>query len=175
MVMSITVAGLLLAATVHAADGEACRAMLQRTDGSPVRLVEDAGTPVVVFYEDRWSTALNQDLKDDLYARGKANGMLEQVRIVAVANIQQYDFFPARGIATAFIRGVESRVGVPILLDVRGTLSSPPMSLPADGGTVVLLDAGCRETFRYSGKLGSAERERFFAALEAAMGQPAGG
>lgn len=147
----------------------ACATLLERTDGTTAPLVEATGKPVVIFYEDRWSTAVNQRLKDELYARGRASGRLDRVRIVPVANIRRYDFFPARGIATAFIRAVESRVGVPILLDVRGQLSAPPLALPAEGASVVLLDAACTERFRHTGPLGAADRERFFSVLEAVL------
>lgn len=163
------------AAAQAAADVAPCGVALERTDGSSTPLLHEPGQPAVVFYEDRWSTSLNQELKDALYARGKAEGLLDEVRVVAVANIQQYDFFPARGIATAFIRGVEAKAGIPILLDVHGTLSSPPWTLPADGGTVLLVDRGCRERFRHTGKLASDDTQRFFAALEQVVRAPAGG
>lgn len=152
----------------------ACATLLERTDGRPVPLVETTGKPVVIFYEDRWSTGVNQHLKDELYARGRDSGRLDRVGIVAVANIRQYDFFPARGIATAFIRAVETRVGVPILLDVKGRLSAPPLALPPEGASVVLLDATCRERFRHTGPLDAAARERFFSVLESALREAEG-
>ena len=169
-----TLFALLIAALVtaaSAADTVDCDTRLERTDGTTTPVITDRARPAVVFYEDRASTGTNQELKDALYARGKAEGLLDDVRIVAVANLKQYDFFPARGIATTFIRGVEATVGIPILLDLRGALATAPWSLPPDGGTVVILDRACRETFRHTGTLGPADTDRFFAALEVAVGR----
>ena len=164
---------LLLAAAAGRAHG-ACDTTVTRTDGSTAPLAAP-GKPAVVFYEDRASTHVNDALKQALYERGRRDGLLDAVRIVAVANIQAYDFFPARDIAVTFIRGAERAAGVPILIDLRGVLSSPPWTLPRVGASVLVLDAGCREVWRKSGALDAADRDAVFARLAALLGRPAPG
>jgi len=160
----------VMAVFVHAQSDSGCHTMLERTDGSRAPLVAEDGKPAVVFYEDRWSTAVNQQLKDELYSRGRTSGRLDRLHVVAVANIQHYNFFPARSIATAFIRAAETRAGIPILLDVDGMLSAPPWNLPRDGASVLVLDATGQEVFRHTGALDPEARERFFALLERLLG-----
>jgi hypothetical protein len=148
---------LLLAATLPAHG--ACDTRLERTDGTPAPLVAAPDKPAAIFYEDRGSTGTNQALKDAIYQRGRAEGLLEAASIVAVANIQAYDFFPAKDFALAFIRAAEQRAGVPILIDAAGTMSRAPWNLPATGSTVVLLDRDCREVSRHTGALDAAARD----------------
>jgi hypothetical protein len=143
---------------------------LTGTDGHPVRLERYLGKPAVVFYEDRGSTGQNQAVKDVLFARGRRDGLLDAVSVVAVANIAAYNFFPARDIATAFIRRLERAAGIPIVLDVDGTLLAPPWNLPGDASTVLLLDASGRVVWRHSGRLAPDEVERLLTALQGMAG-----
>lgn len=103
----------------------------------------------------------NQALKDALFPRGgRRDGLLDAAAVIAVANIAAYDFFPARDIATAFIRRLEAAAGIPILLDLRGTLLAAPWHLPDDTSTVLVLDRDLRIVSRHSGALSATERER---------------
>lgn len=146
---------LLGTALARAADDAAPRdAELERTDGSTVAMRTYRGKPAVLFYEDRHSTELNADVKQALLEQGRAAGRTDAVHVVAIANIQAYDFFPAKDFAVAFIRRLEGTIGIPILLDARGVLSEPPWNLPDAGGTVVLLDAEGRVVWKHSGALG---------------------
>jgi hypothetical protein len=154
--------GLLL---VTLAVSAAPAATLRRSDGTPAELVV-GGRPTILFYEDRASHAWNQPLKDALFARGRARGMVDRVRIIAVANIAAYDFFPAREIAMRYIGRLEAQVGVPILLDVDGVLTRPPWNLPADGAAVVVLDARGEPVFARRGRLSPDDVEATLAALE---------
>jgi predicted transcriptional regulator len=71
-----------------------------------------------------------------------------------------YNFFPARDIATAFIKRAEAKAGIPILLDVDGTFMAPPWDLPGDTSTVLLLDRAGRIVWKHSGKLFPDQTER---------------
>ncbi|WP_422652959.1 TIGR01777 family oxidoreductase [Archangium sp.] len=57
-------------------------------------------------------------------------GLLEAARVVAVTNLESFDFFPARGIALSHVRGEEKKRGIPILVDLKGTLGNAPWKLP---------------------------------------------
>ncbi len=146
---------LLLACTaVGAVDAPALTSVtLTGTDGRSAPLARYRGKPAIVFYEDRGSTSLNQAVKDALIARARRDDLLDAAAVVAVANIAAYDFFPARGIATAFIRRAEAAAGIPILLDVDGTLTGSPWLLPGDTSTILLLDRTGHVVWKHSGPL----------------------
>ncbi|MBF5042991.1 MULTISPECIES: hypothetical protein [Myxococcaceae] len=149
-------------------------ARLQRSDGQPVQLSRWRGRPVVLIYEDRHSVQLNQPLKEALFERGRASGALDAVALVAVANLESFNFFPARGIALSFVRDAEKKAGVPIFVDLQGALGEAPWGLPDRTSSVLLLDRQGAEVFRASGALSAADTERFFAVLGALVGRDLG-
>jgi len=140
-------------------------ARLESAYGHPVELAETRGQPVILFFEDRDSLGLNQGLKDDLFQRGQEKDLLRSVRVVAVANLQPFNFFPARQIALAFVRDAQGKVNLPIWVDWQAVLSRAPWNLPPRSSSVVLLDAQGRVVFQRTGRLSQDERNQFFDAL----------
>ncbi|MFP2909611.1 hypothetical protein ACLESD_32115 [Pyxidicoccus sp. 3LFB2] len=128
------------------------------------------GKPVILFYEDKDSTTLNSSLKETLFARGKERGLLDSASVVAVANLQKFDFFPARQIALSYVRDEEKKVGVPILVDLDGTLGNAPWKLPTKTSNVLLLDATGALVFQHSGRMKPEEEAAFFVALSQLIG-----
>lgn len=139
---------------------------LERTDGTTVGLATYQGKPSVLFYEDRASTSLNQSVKDAVWARAKRDGLETAANVIAVANIQAYDFFPARTFAVTFISQLEKRIGIPILLDLRGVLTAAPWNLPGDTGSVLLLDANGMIVSQQSGALTKSDTDKLLGTLE---------
>jgi hypothetical protein len=164
-----TIAVLLLAAVARA---EYPEAPLRSTDGTTVAWARFRGKPAVVFYEDRGSTALNARAKDALFARGRARGLLAAVNVVAIANIQAYDFTPARQIATAFIRRAERQAGIPIYLDLDGVCTRAPWKLPATSSTVMVLDPAGEQVFAHTGVLSDDDIARMLETLEHLTARP---
>jgi hypothetical protein len=156
----------VLSAGVSAGDGPMEVAGLERASGGPARLSALRGTPVILFYEDRHSFELNQGLKDELYLRGQERGLLDAVRVVGVANLAPFDFFPAKPIALGFVRDAQAKVGIPLWVDWKGTLGGAPWGLPLKTSSVVVLDRDGVVVFARSGKLGDAEQEELFRALD---------
>jgi hypothetical protein len=150
----------------RAAAGAVPEASLRQTDGTPVSLATLRGRPAILFYEDRGSHAWNAGLKEALFARGRARGLLDRVQVIAVANVAAFDFFPAREIALGFIRRLEAQAGIRILIDLDGTLARPPWSLPAEGAAVVVLDARGNPVLERHGRLPPADVETVLATLE---------
>jgi hypothetical protein len=142
-------------------------AALVTTDGRLATLSGDG--PAVVFYEDRASTGINAHVKAALADHADDDTLRRAVRVVPVANIARYDFPPAREIALAFLRRLERRVHVPILVDLDGTLTAPPWKLPDDTSSVVVLDAGGTPVWRRSGRLSDADVDALFATLAALL------
>jgi hypothetical protein len=156
----VAMAAMLHASTILAAPD----AMLWSTDGTPAALAL-GGTPAVLFYEDRGSHDWNQPLKDAMFQRGREQGLLGRVRVVAVANVAMFDFFPAREIAMRYLRRLEGQVGVPILLDLRGVLAREPWNLPSDGAAVVIFDRRGEPVLERRGRLSPADVDATIAAL----------
>ena len=161
-------AAVLLALAVGSlpAQAEYPDVVLRSTAGERVMLSRFRGKPVIAFYEDRASTTLNEPVKKTLFERGKARGLLSVAHVVAVANIREWNLTPARQIAIAFIRRAEQEAGVPIYLDVDGTLSRPPLDLPATSSTVLVLDAEGRKAFERTGRLSDADTQHLLSTVE---------
>jgi hypothetical protein len=149
-------------------------ATLKDASGEQAALSKWRGKPIILFYEDKDSTTLNLALKEELFEVGKARGLLEAASVVAVANLKPYNFFPARQIALSYVRDEEKKVGVPILVDLEGTLGNAPWSLPTKTSTVMLMDASGAVVYRYSGRLGEPEKKAFFTTLSQLIGMDLG-
>ncbi|MBJ6761511.1 hypothetical protein JGU66_12105 [Myxococcaceae bacterium JPH2] len=149
-------------------------ATLRGSSGAEVKLSRWRGKPVILFYEDRDSTTLNAALKEELFAKGREHGLLSAAWVVAVANLQRYDFFPARQIALSYVRDEEKKVGIPILVDLDGTLGRAPWELPTKTSNVLLLDATGAVVFQHAGRMKPEERAAFFVQLGTLVGQDLG-
>lgn len=177
--MTTWIAGVLAAALLAASPSLATEtqagpmdATLRGSDGKEVALSRWRGKPVILFYEDRHSTTLNSAFKEALFQRGKAQGLLEAAWVVAVANLESFDFFPARGIALSYVRDEEKKWGIPILVDLKGTLGEAPWNLPTKTSSVLLLDGNGQVVLSYSGPMSDKDMETFFHTLGALLGRP---
>ncbi len=159
----------------HSPPASPLDATLHSSDGAQAPLSKWRGKPVILFYEDKDSTRLNLALKEELFERGKKHGLLEAAWVVAVANLEKFNFFPAKQIALSYVKDEEKKVGVTILVDLEGTLGGPPWALPKKTSTVMLLDAAGGVIYKYSGRLDEAERKTFFATLSQLLGVDLGG
>lgn len=146
-------------------------ALLRGSDGDRVQLSRWRGRPVILFYEDRHSLKVNQPLKDALFTRGRSAGVLRAAAVLAVANLKSFNFFPARGIALSYVRDAERKAGIPILVDLEGTLTKRGWDLPGKTSSVLVLDPRGAEVFRASGPLTPPETQRFFAVLGNLLGR----
>ena len=176
--MTARIAGMLTAALLATSPSLATApqvgpmdATLRGSNGKEVALSRWRGKPVILFYEDRHSTTLNSPLKDALFSRGKELGLLEAAFVVAVANLESYDFFPARGIALSHVRAEEKKWGIPILVDLKGTLGAAPWNLPTKTSSVLLLDGNGTLVYRYSGRMKEEDQGTFFQALGTLLGR----
>lgn len=155
--------GLWVVALFAMADrGVVLDAPVVTSSGEKAMLALQWGKPTVLFYEDRFSTKLNQTLKDGLFKRGVELGLIGRVSVVAVANLEGLDWFPARGFALGAVRDAEKEAGIPVYVDWSGVLARAPWRLPAKNASVVVLDARGQVTWEASGALGPSQREEVF-------------
>jgi hypothetical protein len=176
--MTTRIAGMLTAALLAAspllATGHQVGPMdatLRSSNGKEVALSRWRGKPVILFYEDRHSTTLNSSLKEALFSRGQELGLLDAAFVVAVANLESFDFFPARGIALSHVRDEEKKWGIPILVDLKGTLGKAPWNLPTKTSSVLLLDGNGTLVYRYSGRMKDEDQKTFFQTLGTLLGR----
>jgi hypothetical protein len=128
-------------------------ATVETTRGGAVKLSSLWGKPVVVFYEDKDGTGQNQSLKDELEAQGRARGLTRSVRVVAVASVEGYDWFPAKNFVVSAVKDAESQSGIPVYLDWQGALKRKPWGLTGRGSTVLVLDGAGTLFFSRNGAL----------------------
>ncbi len=140
-------------------------ATVETTNGSAVRLKAPWGKPVVVFYEDRDGTGQNQRLKDELEAQGKKRQLTQQVRVVAVADVVGYDWFPAKNFVLGSVKSAEEASGIPVYLDWGGELKRKPWGLTGKGSTVLVLDEAGTLLFSRNGALTDEEISQVVALL----------
>lgn len=164
---ALLVLWVLLAGVSWAGDADPwLDAQLTASSGGLPTRAELRGRLLVVFYEDRDSTAQNQALKDELGRLREMRGWRTAVAVLAVANLRDWNWPPARDLARNAVRQQELRAGLPIYIDFQGALSAPPWRLPGRGSSVMLLDEAGSVRFVASGSLGKAERDRLYALLD---------
>ncbi|EAU68785.1 hypothetical protein STIAU_8495 [Stigmatella aurantiaca DW4/3-1] len=145
-------------------------ARLRTSEGTPVQLSRWRGKPVILFYEDKDSVNLNAKLKERLFELARERGLKDSAWVIAVANLEKFNFFPARQIALSYVKDEEKKAGVPILVDLEGTLGAEPWKLPMKTSTVMLLDAEGILLYRYSGRMAEKDMELFIALLARLVG-----
>ena len=145
--------------------GQPLDATVETTRGGAVQLASLWGKPVVVFYEDKDGTSQNQSLKDELESQGRKRGLTRSVRVVAVASVEGYDWFPVKGIVVSAVKDAEVQSGIPVYLDWRGALKRKPWGLTGKGSTVLVLDGTGALLFSKNGPLSHEEISQVVALL----------
>ncbi len=130
---------------------------VETTRGSAVRLSALWGRPAVLFYEDKDGAAQNQPLKEELAAQGHARGLASAVNVIAVANVEGFDWFPAKSFVVSTVREAEEASGIPVYLDFHGALKLKPWALTGKGSTVAVVDQNGSLVFARNGPLSREE------------------
>lgn len=142
---------------------------LEGTSGKTRTLADYAGKVVVLIYEDRDSASQNVVLKRELAARAHS-AQAQDVRLLPVADLHSFDFWPARGFARKAVVEAAGKAGVEILMDWQGS-AARVLNLVPKQSQVLIFNASGSVVFRGAGSLTDAERTQFFAALDAAVGR----
>ncbi len=124
--------------------------------------------PLLVVYEDKESSSQNQPFKDELSKIAKGPGA-RNVVLAAVADLQGYDYWPARGFVKDAIRSQSRQIGADIYCDWSGALRTT-LGLAKGQSTVLLYDVGGRVVFAHQGRMDAATRERALALLSSLAG-----
>jgi hypothetical protein len=127
------------------------------------------GQPVLVVYEDKDSSKLNAALKRELDELMKSQPRLRKVRVVAVADVSEYDFWPAKGAVKDAIRDEQKKANTTIYLDWSADFRSK-LALDRATSNVVLFDGEGRFVFARSGALAPADRKALVEAMQSLAG-----
>jgi hypothetical protein len=156
----------LTAGVVPATEGSSMNATLETSQGNAATLLALVTKPTVLFYEDRDSTTLNQHVKDALFEKGKTSGKLDAIAVIAIANVKDWNWFPARNFVLKAVRDLEAKFHIPIYLDFTGGMTLPPWSLPGKTSTVVVMTSKAQPIVQFKGRLSDDDEAKLFAMLE---------
>ncbi len=124
------------------------------------------GKPTLVLYEDKESAKVNVALKDDLAKLAGGGRYRSSVVLVPVADVQQYDFWPARGFVKDAIKDESKKIGATIYCDWDGSFRRA-VKLARNTSSVLLYGKDGRVLFAWEGHVPREERERLLAMLRA--------
>lgn len=172
-----------LVVTLAAVAGQAS-ALVQAGTLRPAAQVVDAddrsldlrsinGKPVLVLYEDQSSSKLNEDFKADLSRLAKGDRYRTAVALVPVADVQAYDFWPARGFVKDAIRGESKKVGTTIYCDWDGAFQRAA-GFRRGTSSVMLIGRDARVRFASEGALDKTQRALLISLLKSEV-EAAGG
>lgn len=122
------------------------------------------GKTLLLFYEDKDSSQMNQGLKDALTQLRRSEGYKPNVAIVAIADVRDYDYWPARGFVKDAIRSEEQRAGRPIYLDWNGAFGDS-LGCQPKRSNVILVGANGKVVLAHHGIVPTAVRERILSEL----------
>lgn len=125
--------------------------------------------PVLVVYEDKESAQQNQAFKDDLSKLGKGDRYKQRITLVAVADLQGYDYWPVRGMVKDAIQSESVKFGTPIYCDWNGAMRSS-LKVKKGVSSVLLYNREGKLVFSHEGPMPPAKRQAAIALLREAVG-----
>lgn len=143
-------------------------ASLQDVEDRALSLKSLRGRPTLIVYEDKDSSKVNDALKQELAKLVEAEPTLKSVRVVAAADVSDYDFFPAKGAVKDAIRDEQKKAKTTIWLDWSGEFREK-LNLDEGRSNVVLVDGKGKVRFGKSGALSKEERQTLFSAMRDAL------
>jgi len=140
-------------------------ARVQDPDGRVLSLRSSAGKPTLIIHEDNRSTKQNDALKDELIRLGRENrAARDSLNIAAIADVSEYDYWPARDIAANTIRERARATGEPIYSDWKGVVRKA-YGLHRGQSSVVLVGKDGRVRFAAEGPLRAEQRAQLLEML----------
>ncbi|AKF10870.1 hypothetical protein [Sandaracinus amylolyticus] len=143
---------------------------LESSSGGRRRLSEHRGRVVVVFWEDRDHLGDNRALKDALSAIAQDRELGRELSIVAIGDVNAFDFAPARNVVRAAIAAIARTIGVEILFDWQGAMTAAPFSFVRGESNVLVIDREGRALLRCTGALDPSQQRRVLDRVRGAIG-----
>jgi hypothetical protein len=124
------------------------------------------GRPILVLYEDKDSAKTNDALKADLSRLAKGERYRNAFAVVPVADVQSFDFWPARGFVKDAVRSESKKVGTTIYLDWDGAFQRAA-GFKRGTSSVMLVGRNARVLFSSEGALSVEQRAHVIGLLRA--------
>lgn len=141
-------------------------AQVSDADGRTLDLRAINGKPILVLYEDKDSSKMNEAFKADLSRLAKGDRYRNAVALVPVADVQSFDFWPARGFVKDSIRGESKKVGATIYCDFDGAFQRAA-GFKRGTSSVMLVGRDARVLFSSEGPLAKEQRDKLISLLRA--------
>ena len=137
---------------------------VENPDGVTLTRAQASGRPLLVVYEDKDSGETNRAFKDELSKLAKGGAWVKRITLAAVADVQSYDFWPARGFVKSSIRDEEKKSGTPIYCDWTGAFRQA-FQLRAGTSTILLYGRDGKLLLASEGALTEAQRTELILTL----------
>ena len=134
-----------------------------------VAMAKLGAKPVLVVYEDEGSAIQNMDLKADLAALAKGDRYKMRVALLAVADLDGYDYWPVRGFVKDAIRDESRKQQLSILCDWKGKFRKA-LGLVKGSSNVVLYGKDGKVLFSHAGPLSGPQRASLISSLQNQVG-----
>ncbi len=121
-------------------------------DDKPTHLYAYRGKPVLVVYEDKDAGEQNAVFKARIGVLAKSGDLAKKLGLFAVADVQSWDFWPAKGFVKDELRAQGKRFGISIWADWNGD-GRKKLGAASSKSNLVVLDALGKVLWATSGKL----------------------
>ncbi|MCS6900864.1 MAG: glycosyltransferase [Polyangiaceae bacterium] len=139
---------------------------LEDADGKVIKLETLVGKPILIVYEDKDSTKMNQSFKDELSKLAKGDKYKDKVALAAVADLTAYNYWPIKGFVKDSIREESKKLGTTIFCDWTGHVQVS-YAFRKKTSSVVLLNKQGRVIFASEGKMSAEQRKQVIDLLRA--------
>ena len=134
-------------------------ATLEDADGRPMELKSLKGRPIIIVYEGKESAQQNQALKGDLASLAKTDRYKSLMALTTIADVSNYDFWPAKGIVKDAVRAESKKSGSTIYCDWSGAFRST-YTIRRGVSNVILVGKDGHVLFAAEGTLSAPDRKR---------------
>ncbi len=129
------------------------------------------GKPTLLVYEDKEATKQNLQLKSELSKLAAGDIYRQAIALVAVADVEGYDYWPARGFVKSAIRTESKKLGNTIYVDWTGGVRKAA-GFTKGMSTIMLMGRDGKVLFSHEGAMAGPERTRLLALLKEQVEQP---
>ncbi len=126
--------------------------------------------PVLIVYEDKDSATQNQAFKNDLANLARGDRYRDTVGLVAIADVQGYDYWPVRGFVKDAIKDESRKFGTVIYCDWDGA-ARRTLGLRRGTSSVILYGKDGKVIFSHEGAMSADERQQAIVLLRAQVGE----
>jgi hypothetical protein len=127
------------------------------------------GHPLVLIYEDKDAASQNVGFKQTL-ATWMSEERFKALRMVPIADVSAYNYFPAKGFARSAVQDTSKKIGRPVYCDWSGGIGKSLGAGTAAASHVVLVSKTGQVLYSHVGALQAAD----IAKLKAKLGEELG-